>query len=153
MVLAVLFQISSAFGQGIYVKTFGDTSSIPIIYLHGGPGYNCSTFEVTTAQKLADEGYYVVVYDRRGEGRSGEIAEYTFEQTHSDLVEIMDSLNLNSANLIGHSFGGMVAITFAEKHKSRIQSVVLVGAPVSLHTCPKRFDSLNIAPDGQLVTI
>jgi proline iminopeptidase len=151
IVITALFQMSSAFGQSIYVKTFGDTSSVPIIYLHGGPGYNCSTFEITTAQQLADEGYYVVVYDRRGEGRSGESAEYTFKQTHSDLVVIMDSLNLNSANLIGHSFGGMVAITFAEKHKDRVQSIVLVGAPVSLqesfktiiNSCEKIYEEAN----------
>lgn len=87
---------------------------------------------MTTAQKLADEGYYVVVYDRRGEGRSGESADYTFEQTHADLLEIIDSLKLASVNLMGHSFGGMVAITFAEKHTDRVQSLILVSAPVSL---------------------
>ena len=127
----VFCHMSSAFGQDIYVRTFGDTSSIPIIYLHGGPGYNCSSFEVTSAQKLSNQGYYVVVYDRRCEGRSVEEAEFTFEQTHSDLLKIMDSLKIKSTNLIGHSFGGMVAITFAEKHKDRVQSIVLVGAPVS----------------------
>jgi len=151
IVLAALFQMSSAFGQSIYIKTFGDTSSIPIIYLHGGPGYNCSIFEVTTAQKLAEEGYYVVVYDRRGEGRSGELAEFTFEQTSSDLVGIMDSLHIGSANLIGHSFGGMAAIKFAEKHQTRVQSIILVGAPVSLqesfktiiNTCEKIYEDSN----------
>lgn len=131
LVFVTLFHWSS-FGQDIYVQTFGESSSIPLIYLHGGPGYNCSTFEITTAQELANEGYYVVVYDRRGEGRSSENAEYTFDQTHSDLIAIMDSLKLESANLIGHSFGGMVAITFAEKYKERVQSITLVGAPVSL---------------------
>lgn len=149
--LAVLLQIPTAKGQDMYLKTFGNTSSIPIIFLHGGPGYNCSSFEVTTAQKLADEGYYVVVYDRRGEGRSGEIAEYTFEQTHSDLLGIMDSFHLVSANLMGHSFGGMVAITFAEKYKERVQSIVLISAPVSLqqsfktiiHSCENIYTESN----------
>jgi proline iminopeptidase len=149
--ILILLQTTSAFGQNIYVKTFGDSSSTPIIYLHGGPGYNCSIFEITTAQKLADNGYYVVAYDRRGEGRSGEIAEFTFEQTHSDLVGIMDSLHIKSANLIGHSFGGMVAIKFAEKHQARVQSIILVGAPVSLQesfktiitSCEKIYEDSN----------
>lgn len=151
LTLAVLLQLPSAIGQNIYLRTFGDSSSIPIIFLHGGPGYNCSSFEITTAQKLADEGYYVVVYDRRGEGRSGEMAAYTFEQTHSDLLGIMDSLHLGSANFLGHSFGGMVAVTFAEKYKERVQSVVLVSAPVSLqqsfktiiHSCENIYTESN----------
>jgi proline iminopeptidase len=151
LLMIIFFQISSSFGQDIYVKTFGDTSSTPIIYLHGGPGYNSSTFEITTAQKLVNEEYYVVIYDRRGEGRSGENAEYSFKQTHSDLLRIMDSLNLKSVNLIGHSFGGMVAITFAEKYKDRVSSIVLVGAPVSLqesfktiiNSCEKIYEQSN----------
>jgi hypothetical protein len=32
----------------------------------GGPGYNCAGFEVSTAQELANNGFYVIVYDRRG---------------------------------------------------------------------------------------
>lgn len=119
-------------GQDLYVQTFGDTTSTPVIYLHGGPGYNSSTFEVTTALELANNDYFVVVYDRRGEGRSANNADYTFEQTHSDLLGIMDSLNIESTVLIGHSFGGMVAVTFAEKYQDRVQSIILVGAPVSL---------------------
>jgi len=130
--IIVLCNMSPVFGQGIYVKTFGNTSATPIIFLHGGPGYNCSGFEITTAQKLANEGYYVVVYDRRGEGRSVDNAEFTFKQTYSDLLAIMDSLNIESANLIGHSFGGMIAVKFAEKHKDKVQSILLVGAPISL---------------------
>ena len=56
--------------QDIYSKAFGNKKGIPVIFLHGGPGFNCVNFEVTTAQKLADKGFYVIVYDRRGEGRS-----------------------------------------------------------------------------------
>ena len=128
----LLFQVAPAFGQDIYVRTFGKKSNTPIIYLHRGPGYNCSSFEITTAKKLANAGYYVIAYDRRGEGRSADNAAFTFKQTHTDLIGIMDSLHIESANLIGHSFGGMVAITFAEKYKKRVQSIILVGAPVSL---------------------
>lgn len=151
-VLAIaLHLLSYSFGQEIYVRTFGEPTATPIIFLHGGPGYNCSTFEVTTAQKLADEGYFVVAYDRRGEGRSGEKADFTFAQTHSDLLGIMDSLQLKSAHLMGHSFGGMVAVTFAEKHKDRVQSILLVGAPVSLqesfktiiNSCEKLYTDAN----------
>ena len=37
--------------QEIYTKTFGNSKNKPIIFLHGGPGYNSVSFEATTAQK------------------------------------------------------------------------------------------------------
>lgn len=130
-VLATMF----AYGQSIYTKTFGSSKDKPIIFLHGGPGYNCVNFEATTAQQLADKGYFVIVYDRRGEGRSKDAnAKFTFKETFDDLNSIYQKLSLTKATLIGHSFGGVVATLFAEAYPKKVQSIILVGAPVSLQT-------------------
>lgn len=119
--------------QTIYTKTFGNPKNEPIIYLHGGPGYNSVSFEITTAKKLSESGYYVIVYDRRGEGRSlDKAAEYTFKQTFSDLDIIYKKLNIKKATLLGHSFGGIVATLFAEKYPEKAKSIILVGAPIAL---------------------
>ena len=117
--------------QTIYSKAYGDKKATPIIFLHGGPGYNCVNFEVTTAQKLADQGFYVIVYDRRGEGRSIDTkANFTFKETLADLNDLYKKYKLKIASLIGHSFGGLVATLFAEKYPKKINSLVLVGSPV-----------------------
>lgn len=128
-VLATMF----AYGQSIYTKTFGSSKDNPIIFLHGGPGYNCVNFEATTAQQLADKGFFVIVYDRRGEGRSNNPnAKFTFKETFDDLNAIYQKYSLTKATLIGHSFGGVIATLFAETNPNKVQSIVLVGAPVSL---------------------
>lgn len=120
-------------GQTIYQKAFGSATGNAIIFLHGGPGYNCANFEGTTAQELADKGLFVIVYDRRGEGRSNDThAKFTFRQSFDDLDTIYKTYNLTKATLIGHSFGGIVATLFAEMYPWKVKSVVLVGAPVSL---------------------
>lgn len=120
-------------GENIYTKTFGNPKDKAIIYLHGGPGYNCANFEATTAQRLANKGFFVVVYDRRGEGRSKDPnAKYTFKETFDDLNTIYQKYGLTKSTLIGHSFGGVVATLFAENFPDKIQSIILVGAPVSL---------------------
>jgi proline iminopeptidase len=130
-VLATMF----AYGQSIYTKTFGSSKDKPIIFLHGGPGYNCVNFEATTAQQLADKGFFVIVYDRRGEGRSNDPnAKFTFEETFDDLNDIYQKYNLTKATLIGHSFGGIVATLFTETNPKKVQSIILVGAPVSLQS-------------------
>lgn len=130
-VLATMF----AYGQSIYTKTFGSSKDKPIIFLHGGPGYNCVNFEATTAQQLADKGFFVIVYDRRGEGRSKDAnAKFTFKETFDDLNSIYQKLSLKKATLIGHSFGGVVATLFAEANPKKVQSIILVGAPVSLQS-------------------
>ena len=101
--------------------------------MHGGPGYNCINFETTTAQKLADQGFYVIVYDRRGEGRSADPkAAYTFQQSFDDVNMLLKTYKLKKATLIGHSFGGMVATLYAVAYPKKVHAIVLVGAPVHL---------------------
>ncbi len=133
LLFAMLLLASSGIAQELYSKAFGNPKDKPIVFLHGGPGYNCAAFEVTTAQALADRGFYVIVYDRRGEGRSKDTsAQFNFEQTFTDLNALLEQYHIKKANLIGHSFGGIVAVLFAEKNPDKIASIELVGAPVSL---------------------
>jgi len=135
IITTTIFAIATmfAYGQSIYTKTFGSSKDKPIVFLHGGPGYNCVNFEATSAQQLADKGFYVIVYDRRGEGRSKDPnAKFTFKETFDDLNSIYQKYNLKKATLIGHSFGGVVATLFAETNPKKVQSIILVGAPVSL---------------------
>jgi proline iminopeptidase len=119
--------------QTIYSKAFGNPNDKPLIYLHGGPGYNAVGFESTTAQKLSENGFYVISYDRRGEGRSlDKNAKFTFNETFNDLSSIYHKFNLTSATLIGHSFGGVIATLFAEKHPDKAESIILLSAPLSM---------------------
>lgn len=134
--LVIFVMIASSISvnsQTIYSKAFGDSKDKALIFLHGGPGYNSVNFETTTAEKLSEKGFYVITYDRRGEGRSlDEKASFTFEETLNDLNYILDKYNIESTTLIGHSFGGVIATLFAKKFPEKIDSVVYVGAPFSM---------------------
>src|SRR5699024_7862485 len=118
---------------------------------------NSANFEATTAKNLADNGYFVIVYDRRGEGRSADMrAKFTFKETFEDLEDLYKRYDLEKATLIGHSFGGIITTLFAEKNPGKIHSLILVGAPVSLqesfqtiiHTCKALYtekdDKINL---------
>ncbi len=129
---------STIHAQPLSTRTFGNSSDKPLIFLHGGPGYNSVVFEETTAQELAAAGFFVISYDRRGEGRNEKLkATYTFEQSIADLNQIYHEYHLEKASLLGHSFGGVVATLFATKYPDKLQTLILVGAPVNMQATLK----------------
>jgi proline iminopeptidase len=115
--------------QELYSKDYGKKENPAIIFIHGGPSGNSNLFEATTAKKLADLGFYVIVYDRRGEGRSkDENATMTFNESIGDLLNIYKIYNIGKANILAHSFGGIIATLFTEKHPEKVKSLILAGA-------------------------
>ncbi|QQT26687.1 alpha/beta hydrolase [Sphingobacterium spiritivorum] len=115
--------------QEIYSKAYGVQSNPAIIFIHGGPSGNSNLFEGTTAQSLADEGFYVIVYDRRGEGRSkDEQATMTYKESFADLLQLYKTYSIDKANIIGHSFGGIIATLFTDQYPEKVSSLVLAGA-------------------------
>jgi len=150
----ILFTLSTIIGncQSLYIQTFGEKNAKPIIFLHGGPGYNCANFEATTAQKLSEKGFFVIVYDRRGEGRSADAnAKFTFEETFNDINSIYELYELTSASFIAHSFGGIVGTLYANKYPEKVNTLFLTSAPVSLQesfrhilkTCEEIYSAKN----------
>jgi proline iminopeptidase len=116
-------------GQNLYIKTYGNKENKAIIFIHGGPSGNSTLFEGTTAQKLANKGFYVLVYDRRGEGRSTDPdAKFTYQEAFQDLNSILKKYNLKKVTLIGHSFGGLVATLYTAKYPEKVNTLVLAGA-------------------------
>lgn len=134
----LFFYVFSTNAKVIYVKSFGNSKNIPIIFLHGGPGYNAAVFEISTAQVLADRGFFVIVYDRRGEGRSIDAnAKFTFQESFEDLNAIYEKFELKKAILLGHSFGGVIATLYAEKYPEKIKNLMLVSTPINVQNSYK----------------
>lgn len=115
--------------QVIYSKAYGSPQNPSIIFIHGGPSGNATLFEGTTAQKLADKGFYVIVYDRRGEGRSkDENATMTFKESFNDINELYTTYNIKRAHIVAHSFGGIIGTLFTAQFPEKIRSLTLAGA-------------------------
>lgn len=129
--LLLLFSIlfTSFQAQEIYSKDYGSKENPPIIFIHGGPSGNSTLFESTTAQELANKSFYVIVYDRRGEGRSkDENAVMTFKESSDDLLQIYKKYHLKKAVILAHSFGGIVGTLFTNQYPKKVNSLVLAGA-------------------------
>ncbi len=125
----VFLFVQSAFTQSIYSKAYGKKTDPAVVYVHGGPRGNATLFEATTAEALADKGFYVIVYDRRGEGRSVDTnATFTFEEAFNDLNSLLEQYQLKKATIIGHSFGGIVATLYTEANPEKVERLILLGA-------------------------
>ncbi len=121
--------------NGLYVNTFGDSAQQALLFVHGGPGDESSIFEATDAQNLANQGYFVVVYDQRGQGRSdfsaGQTA-YNYGTYSADLLSIIQTLQLKNVALLAHSHGGAIAAHFDQSYPGVTKKIILIDAPVNL---------------------
>ena len=127
--LIISFIANSQTNHTIYSKSYGQNENPAIIFIHGGPRGNATHFEGTTAEKLAEKGFYVIVYDRRGEGRSIDTtAIFTYQESIDDLNELYKSYNITKANIIAHSFGGLVGTLFTEQNPEKVNALILAGA-------------------------
>ena len=88
--------------------------------------------------------YRVLVYDLRGHGRSDMPQNgYTHFAMAEDLRGLADFLQLDTFHLIGHSYGGLISISFALKHPERLRSLTLADVPVDNPLLANRFVTLD----------
>ncbi|HRD65227.1 MAG TPA: alpha/beta hydrolase [Candidatus Competibacter sp.] len=68
----------------------------------------------------------LTAYDLRGHGRSELPATgYSIPRMADDLAALLDHLGLERVHLLGHSFGGAIALLFAHRHPERVRSVIV----------------------------
>jgi proline iminopeptidase len=103
----------------IYPKQDAQT----VILLHGGPGVPMDDSPI--AEQLIQK-YQVITFEQRGTGRSPSSgATYAIEEYINDINAIAQSFKLDKFHLFGHSWGGLYAQIYSEKHPARILSLFL----------------------------
>jgi pimeloyl-ACP methyl ester carboxylesterase len=90
----------------LHVRDLG--SGPPIVFLHPGPGLDGSVF-LPHALRMADAGFRVLLADLPGSGRSP-AGEWTLAAQAEAVEDTVNELGLEDWTLLGHSFGGYVAM-------------------------------------------
>ncbi|HVW92371.1 MAG TPA: alpha/beta hydrolase [Devosia sp.] len=118
----------------------GDTDGfgLPVVFLHAGVADRRMWAE--QMRSVADAGFHVVSYDRRGFGET-ESPDEPFSHL-ADLEAVLDQLSINAAILVGNSMGGALAIDFALEHPDRTIALVLIGTAVSGAPQPEFSDKM-----------
>ncbi len=107
-------------GARIWYATCGDGPAV--ILLHGGLGHAVNWGYQTPA--LIDAGFSAVLIDSRGHGRSTrDNRPYSYHLMASDVLAVMDALNLKTAYFAGWSDGACTALVLASLHPERSDGV------------------------------
>ena len=117
-------------GTSLFYKTMG--SGEPIVVLHGGPGFDHRQFlpyiwELSTRHQ-------VILYDQRGTGlSSGPIDETSIhiDTFIADIEGIREAFGIERMNLLGHSWGGILAMHYAVRHPDNLRSLILCSTAAS----------------------
>lgn len=120
----------------LYVAERGDGRGYPLICVHGGPGLDHHTF-ADYLDPLAPE-VRVILLDLRAHGLSDDApdATLTLARFAADVVELADVLGLSEYAVLGHSFGGTVALRLAVDHPAAASALVLSAATPSPTALP-----------------
>jgi len=113
-------------GLNLYYEIHGKANGDTIVLLHNG--FSCTKMWEEIYPGLAKAGFRVVIFDRRGYGRSdpGENFEafYTGEHFRETNVEAMaalvDHLGINRFHIVGQCEGGVVGADFAVRYPERV---------------------------------
>jgi non-heme chloroperoxidase len=126
--------IATKDGTEIYYKDWG--AGQPIVFSHGWP-LNSDSWEAQMLF-LADHGFRCIAHDRRGHGRSSQPWYGNEMDTYADdLAELMETLDLKAATLIGFSTGGGEVARYIGRHgTARVAKAALISAvpPLMLKT-------------------
>jgi pimeloyl-ACP methyl ester carboxylesterase len=115
-------------GVKLHVQELGQGP--PVIMLHGLLVGNMSTWYFTAAPELART-HRVILFDLRGHGLSARATSgYDVESLTSDLESIVGRLTDEPVSLVGHSYGALVALTFALRRPKRVRKLAVVEAPL-----------------------
>jgi pimeloyl-ACP methyl ester carboxylesterase len=127
------------------VRPTGTANGRTVLLLHGR-NFPASYWD-TVIEALAGAGYRVVVPDQIGFGKSTKPTfALSFDMLASHTVKLLDHLQIQRADIVAHSMGGMLAVRLARAYPTRIEKIVLE-APIGLE------DYRNFAPPVETAQI
>ena len=115
-------------GAGLVVVGNSMVERKTIVMLHGGPGFDHSYLK-PELQALAEHAQ-VVFLDQRGQGRSdpGNPGDWHLDQWADDVATFCRMLGIEKPILLGHSFGGFVALATAVRHPELASGLVILAS-------------------------
>jgi len=113
-------------GHKVVAYSFGAGEEV-VFCLNGGPGLPCDYLREAHSC-LIDQGYRVVAFDQLGTGASDRPTDaslWTIERYVAETETVRRALGLGKVHLLGHSWGGWLAIDYALTHPEALKTLIL----------------------------
>jgi epoxide hydrolase 4 len=114
----------------LHVVQAGPRSGIPVMLLHGFPEFWYGWRKQIPA--LAEAGCRVIVPDQRGYNLSDKpkgVKAYRLDTLVEDVIGLIDALEYEKVNLVGHDWGALVAWMLAIQHPERLHRLGIINVP------------------------
>jgi proline iminopeptidase len=115
----------------LYYEVHGLSSGMPLLVVNGGPGLDHSYLEISAVWSELARRRPVVFYDQRGNGRSSRLAEGQpcgLAEQLTDLDALRQHLGFEQIDLLGHSWGGNLAMAYTARYPQQVHKLILVGS-------------------------
>jgi proline iminopeptidase len=113
----------------VWTKSLGNNPKMKLLLLNGGPGLTHDYFECMESF-LPAEGIEIIYYDQLGCGNSdnpGDTSFWDLSRYVEEVEQVRQSLNLTKDNfyLLGHSWGGILAMQYALKYQANLKGMII----------------------------
>ena len=125
-------------------------SGKPFVVLHGLLGASDNWL---TLSKKWSEHNHMFLMDLRNHGKSPHDSFHTYEAMAEDLNEFLHDHEIRKINILGHSMGGKVAMTFAMLYPHKIEKLIVVDIAPKKYSNPEFEDIITTLLNMQLSTI
>ena len=120
----------------VWTKRFGNNPRIKVLLLHGGPGGTHEAFESFEGY-LPAEGIEFIYYDQLGSAYSDQPKDkelWTTGRFVEEVEQVRVALGLNQDNfyLLGHSWGGILAVEYALKYGANLKGLIISNMMMSI---------------------
>ena len=128
------FFLATASQHRVYIEQSGNPAGIPVLFLHGGP---CSGTKPDHRRFFNPERYHIVLMDQRGCGLStpfGELRDNNTQGLIDDIEQLRQQLRIPQWLLFGGSWGGTLALLYAQQYPQQVMGMILRGVFLARQT-------------------
>ena len=133
-----IIPVTTAKGKfNVWTKRMGNNPTIKLLLLNGGPGATHEYFECFESF-MPQEGIEIIYYDQLGCGNSdnpNDTSMWDLSRFVEEVEQVRVALNLNKDNfyLLGHSWGGILAMQYALKYQEHLKGLIISNM---MSSCP-----------------
>lgn len=122
-------ELASVGGKPVAYHVVGWGQGTPLLLINGGPGFDHTFLHLSTVWDRLAEERHVIFFDQPGTGQSWPVGPddtLTVAEVLESIEAIREAIGVSSLAVLGHSWGGYVALAYALRHPDHVERVLLV---------------------------